>query len=240
MEDVNKTKKEEKISSKKKVAVSTVITTIIVLIILIFIIMLCKQVLIIKGLQNKISEYIDSSNYSIISTAYDGNSISYDECFVNGNKYISSTNLLDREHNNKTSTFSDGKTINTYIESGETKIAMLNTDEGAPSKKEVIDSLETDSFGEFIYMLFSAKISSAKCNGKDCYKIENLKTSNFLYTENGYNTIYLDKETGLLVRVIIGDSNNDSKDSIIDYSYEFNTITDENIKEPDISEYEVK
>ena len=233
-------KKKEENKTKKKIAVSTIIKAIILIVVLVFIIILCRKIIIIKDLQNKVSQYMDLSSYSIKSVTYKGNSISLDECLVNGDRYITSTNLIDEENNNKATNFSDGKTVNLYIESDGAKIAMLDTEAGAPSKKEVMDCLETDSLGEFIYMLFHARISTDICDGKECYRIENLRNSSVLYLADSYTTVYIEKDTGLLVRVINVNLKGENKDLVIDYDYEFNTITDDDIKEPDISEYEMK
>ena len=53
---------------------------------------------------------------------------------------------------------------------------------------------------------------------------------------------YIDKETGLTVKAIGGKkvtANGDEFDIVIDYKYEFGTVTDDDIVAPDISEYYV-
>lgn len=237
--DNNKTKSEEKNSSKKKILVSTLIKTIILIIVLIVVVVIARKIIIIKNLQNKVSQYVDLSSYSIRSTTYRGDSISFDECLVNDDRYISITNYIDKENNNKAITFSDEGKVNSYIETNGNKIATLDVEVVAPTKKGVIECLETNSLKEFLYMIFTTRISSEMCDGKECYKIENLKNSNMLYVANSYTTVYVDKDTGLLVRGVSVKLDTEDKDLVVDYDYEFNTITDEDIEEPDISEYKI-
>ena len=84
-------------------------------------------------------------------------------------------------------------------------------------------------------------IMNVLCNDKNCYKIENFKVSGIAYPEYGI-CVYIDKETGLIVRVEEGTRDTDGKiyTQVSDYKYEFNTVTDENLKEPDISQFKVQ
>lgn len=57
------------------------------------------------------------------------------------------------------------------------------------------------------------------------------------------NGIYIDKETGLPIRQYMGSVTNNDKEKfgiVTDYKYEFNVVTDENLKEPDIAGYKVQ
>ena len=57
-----------------------------------------------------------------------------------------------------------------------------------------------------------------------------------------YKTIqYIDKQTGLVIRYIDGNDNEQNEfGEIRDYKYEFNVVEDKEFIEPNIEEYEVE
>ena len=109
------------------------------------------------------------------------------------------------------------------IKSGDSKIAIENNElvGGKCYVRNGIDGIEG-----LYKLIFAAtsKITSAQINSKDCYLISPCGT-NWL--------MFIDKETGLLVREINGEY-------ITDYNYKFNVVTDEYIKRPDTTGYVIK
>lgn len=103
------------------------------------------------------------------------------------------------------------------------------------------DFLYTENIFEFIVNSVCSSIKSAECNGKECYKIQEFYSSNFLYLEGG-STMYIEKGTGLPVRIESGviSTNNGTTNTLIDYQYKFNCVTDEDLKEPDVNEYKIQ
>lgn len=75
-----------------------------------------------------------------------------------------------------------------------------------------------------------------KCNGIDCYYISNFQ-NNIIPNGDGDYGIYLDKKTGFPIGTV--GSSAEINDTVIDYYYEFNTVKDEDIQEPDIAEYRI-
>lgn len=53
--------------------------------------------------------------------------------------------------------------------------------------------------------------------------------------------LYIDKETGLPIRLPGGTikSNKETTDIIKEFDYKFDTVTDEDIQEPDITQYKI-
>ena len=66
--------------------------------------------------------------------------------------------------------------------------------------------------------------------------------TNFLYDTNTTKiSIYVEKTTGLTLKMIEEvKENNDKKQISKDFEYKFNNVTDEDIKEPDNSEYKLQ
>ena len=79
--------------------------------------------------------------------------------------------------------------------------------------------------------------------GCGCCEIGDFYSSNILYVGEGKFALYIDKETGLAVKNQNGavvDANGVKTPIIMDYEYKFDVVTDEELVEPDISEYEIQ
>lgn len=77
---------------------------------------------------------------------------------------------------------------------------------------------------------FITGIDSTYCNAKECYIVK----------ENSYER-YIDKETGLAVRIIEKSNKEITRktDMVVDYEYKFNIVKDSDIVKPDINENKV-
>ena len=66
--------------------------------------------------------------------------------------------------------------------------------------------------------------------------------TNFLYNTNTTKmTIYVEKNTGLKKKIVEEvNENGEIKEISKDFEYEFNNVTDEEISEPDKSEYKMQ
>ena len=87
-----------------------------------------------------------------------------------------------------------------------------------------------------------ANIKSSNQNGKECYKIDYLSNADLLYGAEGTFQMFIEKDTGLIVRTQNGsvmDESGYQRPIITDYEHRFNIVKDEDIIEPDISEYEI-
>ena len=239
--EINTTKRDKReIKYIKKFSNKLKILKIILLVILIvFVGVIGYKFVVIKSMQDKMENYKDITNFHITKTSYGLNTIIIQEVFCkDDNVSVHVRSFGENMENRELISMKNG---HSYITSGENKVAFMNAMPiNVPEK--VYNHLETENFGEFIAGIFSSHISSVKCNDKDCYKIENFKTSNTVFPEQGF-CVYIDKETGLVVRVEEGTRNNETGGfytQVSDYKYEFNTVTDEDFKEPDISEYTIQ
>lgn len=239
--DVNHNKRDEReVKYIKKFSSKLRILKIILLaIVLIYVGIIGYKFVIIKSMQDKVKQYNDITNFHITKKSYCYDTVVTQESFHKDGNYLVHIKRIS-ENNDKKEIIST-KSGNNYLTAGETKIAILNSMTIA-SQEKVYNNLETESVGEFLYgLVISSRISSVKCNDKDCYKIENFKVAGVNFPEYGM-CLYIDKETGLIVRSEEGsrDSNGKMYTQVSDYKYEFNTVTDEDLKEPDISEYKVQ
>ena len=101
------------------------------------------------------------------------------------------------------------------------------------SPKNAISSWAGMNFGQKLYTAVIMKgITTEEINGKKCYKIDMFENNQF----------WMDKETGLSVRNASGTStiNGEEISMVTDYYYSFGTVTEEEVKSPDLTGYEIK
>ena len=212
---------------------------VILMIFIVFIGIIGYKFIVIKNMQGKIENYKDIKNFHITKTSYGFNTIVVEETFYKDDNYL--VHVKNISENNEKKEIISTKNGNNYFIVGERKVAAMNSMPIHVDDK-VYNHLETENFWEFIVGIFSSNISTVKCNDKDCYKIDNFITSEVLFPEQGM-CVYIDKETGLIVRLEEGVRNNETGGfytQVSDYKYEFNTVTDEDLKEPNISEYKIE
>lgn len=223
----------KKFSNKLKI-----LKMILLVILIVFVGVIGYKFVVIKSMQGKMENYKDIKNFHITRTSYGFDTIVVQETFQKDDDFLLKVRSIG-ENIEKREIISM-KNGHSYITSGDEKVAFMNnTQISAPEK--VYNLLETENFGELIVGIFGSHISSVKCNDKDCYKIENFKTENIVFPEQGF-CVYIDKETGLIVRVEEGTRDNETGGfytQVSDYKYEFNTVTEDDLKEPDISQYKI-
>ena len=230
---------------KKKVL--KCIGMIILVIIAFLVIHTVRNMIIIKNLSNKAESYKNANNYYIKSVSINqGNTI---ECFYKDGRYVHTLTNVDelRSITRKMIKYFNGENENTYIEveseEGTEKVATLNSN-GLPSFGKITNWFDDiDDMKQFILMSLMAHIRSVEQNGKECYEITLVYASNILMPSDGDFALYIEKETGLTIRNINGyslDANGIKSPIITDYEYRFDVVTDEDLVEPDISEYKVQ
>lgn len=230
-------KKEVKYMKKYKTRM-LVLKSIILLIVLIFVVIIGRKVIIISDLQSKTNEYVNSKNYHRIIYTYDKDKTAKLEVFVLGDKKRVIRTMMIGNEKNVTEMFFDGTKTNIYIEKGDKKIAQLNQE--LIIAESLYNALYTENLAYTVFASIPATVNNKEFNGEECYYITNF---NSLYNESK-DGIYIDKETGLVLRSVTRTETMTDGDKFIlptiDYVYEFNTVTEEDFIEPDISEYDVQ
>ena len=236
--DTSKNNKKEVKYMKKYKTRMFVLKSIILLIVLIFVVIIGRKVIIISDLQSKANEYVNSKNYHRIIYTYDKDETAKLEVFVLGDKKRVIRTMMIGNEKNVTEMFFDGTKTNIYIEKGDKKIAQLNQE--LIIAESLYNALYTENLAYTVFASIPATVNNKEFNGEECYYITNF---NSLYNESK-DGIYIDKETGLVLRSVTRTETMTYGDKFIlptiDYVYEFNTVTEEDFIEPDISEYDVQ
>ena len=236
--DTSKNNKKEVKYMKKYKTRMFVLKSIILLIVLIFVVIIGRKVIIISDLQSKANEYVNSKNYHRIIYTYDKDETAKLEVFVLGDKKRVIRTMMIGNEKNVTEMFFDGTKTNIYIEKGDKKIAQLIQE--LIIAESLYNALYTENLAYTVFASIPATVNNKEFNGEECYYITNF---NSLYNESK-DGIYIDKETGLVLRSVTRTETMTYGDKFIlptiDYVYEFNTVTEEDFIEPDISEYDVQ
>lgn len=216
---------------KKKIIknVLKIVLIIIIVLVLILVVHTIRNYIIITDLQNKILQYNDSTNYYIKSISTENN-----ESVVTMEYYKKDINevvFLERNLNaeiSKISIYNNGKRTDTFTETKDSKIAHLNR---GTISINLYNHLETDNNWQTFLGCITSKIQLVDYNGKECYVIKGFMSSSSLTFEG--SEIYIDKETGLLVKVT-------EAGTVSEREYEFDKVEDSIFIEPDISQYTLK
>ena len=242
VEESNKAKKfinfAKKYNKKYKI-----LKSIIILILILFIISFTRNAIIISSLENKADKSLLRNNYHSTFYEYGLNSIHIIDFYVKDGKYLATSKIINKENwcmeSITTETF-DGNTYNIFHENFDEiedtdnkKFVHLDTTPFIP-KMEYFSDIRSEGIFGFILNCIFADIDTIKCNGIETYRFRDLYSHTSKISET-----FIDKETGLMVRnsgkwTKIGD---EEYNSVCDYYIEFDVVTDEDLKGPNIEDY---
>ena len=218
---------------------------IIFLIVIIFFLTIARKMFILYNLQNKVSQSESRDNFHTIVYYYNGDTISIHHAYRNGNKIKEKVESISSNGTSYMTLYGkkDSNISNMYIETNNIKLAEL----GVVNRIYVDDPIgysKIDNLWHMFLIALSSNITTEKCNGIECYKVDSSTSINQGEFTRYKSTKYIEKETGLPVRLIDTENIDISTDGevgqIHDYKYEFGTVRDEEFKEPDITEYKVQ
>lgn len=228
-----------------------ILTSVILLIFIIFTITTARKIIIVTNLQKKSSEYIKSTeNFHRVIYSYSKDYYQKTEYFKMGEKQRVIQTKLTENGKEIWQAIGKEKIINKYgIE-----VYLVNIYKEYNGYKEVVQNKELsmnaepqspfsqfdiEGFGKMIIHSIQSSIKTVTYNGEECYYITNF--GDIGYIANG---AYISKETGLPISIIAYEYEDDNgkkgRTPASDYFYEFNTVTEEDFIEPDITEYKIR
>lgn len=217
--------------NKKKVL--KIILLFILIAIIIFLAITIRKMIIISDLNNKVSKYINSNNrYEKIVN----NSEGMTEFYLKDENALMIYTLKEKDtgKNRKLMQYTKGDKVNTYIEAGDSKIAMLGASKDEVQSQIMIMGFDYENNLWSLFKLATmSKIKTVKYEGKDCYFVQSLIADN----------AYIQKQTGLTLKANNGYSvkEDGTEEAIVaEYYYEFDNVDDSIFVEPDISQYKIQ
>lgn len=227
------TKKEIKYMKKYKNKMS-ILKTILIVILLLVVIYVGRNMIVLCSIQNKASKYYNSNNYHIEMYSYNSTDTSVLEVYKKDNKFMQRASSYNSEGIIiETLDYTDGRSTNVYIiDTNGKEFRVKSEPVNIYITPKNVNYAGISNLLEFLLKSVTSQITTVKCNGKDCYKIDTLGM-----------TTYVDKETGLAIRVINTSMSFRDEDyskmesSVDDIFFEFNEVTDEDFIEPDRSDF---
>lgn len=221
---------------KEKIKLWKIIVAILVILLVIFAINTIRKVIIFNNLQEKISKYEKSENmYSKIDSEK-----SITERFIK--------NGIDKliiKYKDKPMTviqLKNGNECKNYTFFEETKKVTVTDVNNMDALRvtKINNTINTNSFIDKLIKCITSKVSTETIDGKEYYVIDGKLSGSQLMLQNVISTkAYIDRETGLTMKIIeITKENNNKKEYITNYEYNFDSITDDEISEPNTIGYE--
>ncbi len=226
---------------KKHKKIGTLILIMIAIIVLAFVIINVRKTVVISSLSEKAAEYSASNNYKITIYNYSGNTLSTNEIYYLNGDALQKTVLSNNGIITETKLYEKNGEKEIYIDTAEDKVKLEEPNVLSEIVK-VENILKTESLGDLISSSLSSTINTKVINGKEVYEIINFKSDELGVMEE--NCLYIDKETGLPVRVILLETKDAKTDTMItniqDYIYEFDSVKIEDLEEPNEIEYTIQ
>ncbi len=218
-----------------KKIVKKILKTILIILLVLFVLFLLhsfRNFMIIRKLQKSIEPYLSSTNYHLhsINSQDNGDSIVMDY-YKKGSKETSIIERVSEKNPTKISTYKDDESITTYIDTPSEKYVTPNRN--IVLSINIYNWCESDNNWQTFLISAFCNIRTSKYNEKDCYIISNFFSPYFLYDSSDSNLLYVEKDTGLLLKTQVGSM-------VSERSYEFNTVDDSFFVQPNINEYTLK
>ena len=208
----------------------TILLSIILIFIVLFVAFPGRKMVIIKSLEDKFQVYEQQANNVYIKALeYDDSNLqlTYENYYKdNMTKYV----LTNLEADIKVTQYVYPNEIKEFIEEPEGK--RLNIE---PRKNAALPALMNyfynDSLIGTFFMSMDYKITTGDVNGKECYVF----SRKYVKPKTKID-IYIEKDTGLVLQSAQIEPTKGDID-LTQYEYSFGTVTDEDIQEPDVTEY---
>lgn len=220
---------------KKKII--TMVVIILVVLLAIFGINTIRKFVIIKDLQNKVAQCETKEN---IYTKVVSESAEVEKFIKNDIEKV----VMKKKDNTVTIIqVTEQHERRFYTIAGEQKILRRFKEEKNPMSSKVVSFVDTTTWLETLRDSVVSKIYTEKVDGQDCYVIDSLKNTNAIYSNGAISLkIYLNKETGLAVKTIetVKKEDGTTEEWVTTYEQKFDVVTDDDMKEPDTSEFTIQ
>lgn len=212
--------------------------SIICILIVLFVVFPGRNMVIIASLKDKVEVFNQKSNnmYTKISHYSSTTSPLTFECYYKDDivKVITTTSGLGATTTTEYR-YPDQSRIFTDAPYGKTLTILDSPEDGYVSP--ILTDLYYNSITDLFSMSVKSKISTIKLDGKECYMI-----SNIFENEESKLRWYVDKDTGLLLKAVQRGLVEEQYQStyqttVIEYEYSFGIVTDEDMQEPNETEY---
>lgn len=231
---------------KKKIGMWKIILVIVLVVFLIFLIVTESKIQILKSINTKVEKYEAYENmYEKITTNIGKDNEKHIEILKKDGitKYVIQGKNSDGVDMIMTQIVYPNGVRKNFYEIGENKTYKIAENDFQANGTEVkttniFNIAYVDNSFEEVVNAVSSKISTENLNGRKCWSITTLNNINIAYEEGTTDyKVYVDKETGLPAKIVTVVNN---IEYVTNYEFEFDKVTDNEIADPDITQYELE
>ena len=221
----------KKYNHKLRILKITLLSIILILVVL-FVAFPGRKMVIIKSLEDKFQVYEQQSdNVYIKALMYNDSNLqfTYENYYKDDDlkKYV----MTNPEADIKVTQYFYQNEIKQFIEEPEGKRLIIESRENNIELPPLMNYFYNDSLVGTFFMSMDYKITTSDVNGRECYVF----SRTYAKPETKID-IYIEKDTGLVLQSAqIGPTEEDI--ALTQYEYSFGTVTDEDMQEPDATEY---
>ncbi len=222
---------------KKKIKIGKHITIILLVLCISIIVLTARKMIILHAIQEKVAKYENSTSMYSKTASERSASVESFEKFILGD--MEKDVIISKDKPTKVTQYITPTQRTMYIDSEEKKVMNISHEENVlTSTTKVVNYGRYDNFVNLLSNSLLTRITTEKIDGKAYYVISDF-TGSFLYTEGTIDMkAYVDKETGLTKKMVeLVNENGKKKIYTTTYTYQFNSVTPEDMQEPDRSAY---
>ena len=215
---------------KKKMKLWKNILLVFLVVFILLVIHLLRNFIIISNLENVSKDFANKTNYIANVYSLQDNGVNILKSYNKDGKYLSliETKVDNINDTRKLTVYKNGNEGISIIQSGDKKIGFINNDNIVGGGIQVVTfRMFGDESGinmlQKLFLSVVARIDTEECNNKETFLVE---------MPNGWK-IWVDKENGTITREINGGF-------VTERNYVFDTVKDEDIIKPDITDCEIK
>ncbi len=216
---------------EKKIKIWKIVLGVIVLIFFLFVIFLTRKMIILSSLENKLAGYQEKNNIYVKTEITDSeNNTTFEKYYKDG---IEKDVLSIPNREEKITQYLYDNERKLFVEKGDKKTVTTTEKPEEIVASVLVSYTSYENFWQLLFNSITSSITTAQLDGKECYVISSSYNLNFIY-EGDSDTVkvYIDKETGLALKCEEVNNNRITK-----YQYSFDTVQDEDLKEPDMEQY---
>lgn len=133
--------------------------------------------------------------------------------------------------NAKVTKYYSNNEVKTYTDSGSNKTSSISS--GITNDDKItVNFLGNTALADMITDVFVVKLTSENVEGIDCHVLSGIKSNNAYYVQEDVENIklYIQKSTNLPMKIV--EELKNGKIRVTTYKYEFNVVTEKDIREP--------
>ena len=220
---------------KKKLKIGKIILIIVLIIMILLVIRTIRNYTILNSMRNKVAEYTEKTNF-YYKIEEDNSNISYFEVYRKND--IKKITIMQKEPETKVMNFIYPGYTNIYEDVANATDSMRSQNDETFENVTIPNYINFNNHFQMLFSSLLANIKTETIDGTEYYVISNLYSPSYTIENHVKKvTFYFSKNTGLVEKIV--ETIDTGEENTILYTYEFDNVTDENLSEPDKSNYEL-